>query len=127
MQVDVMSELNAHGEVRDLNCIRCLKCTDECPNGAISFNLSRRVGSLSADVAARVEQASLKRRKISGFDVAITVLWIGVIVVMNFAGVRQNAPQEIKVLMGSGLLILVYGLVWTVYKTRSRFGFEDTI
>jgi len=127
MQVDVMSELNAHGEVRDLNCIRCLKCTDECPNGAISFNLSRRVGSLSADVAARVEQASLKRRKISGFDVTITVLWIGVIVVMNFAGVRQNAPQEIKVLMGPGLLILVYGLVWTVYKTRSRFGFEDTI
>ena len=108
--------------MQDLNCIRCLKCTDECPNGAISFNLSRKVGALSADVAARVEQASLKRRKLSGFDVAITVLWIGVIVVMNLAGVKQNAPQELKVLMGPGLLILVYGLIWTVDKTSSRFG-----
>ena len=121
MHVDVMGELNAHGEVRDLNCIRCLKCTDECPKGAISLNLSRRVGTLSADVAARVEQASLKWRKISGFDVIITVLWIGVTVVMYFAGVSQNAPQEIKVLMGPALLILLYGLVRTVYRANSRF------
>ena len=120
MQVDVIGELNAYGEVRDLNCIRCLKCTNECPNGAISFNLSRRVGVLSADVVARVKQASLKRRILSGFDVAITVLWVGVIVVMNLAGVRQNAPQEVKVLMGPGLLILAYGLVWTVHKAHTR-------
>lgn len=122
MQVDVIGELKAHGEVRDLNCIRCLKCTDECPKGAISLNFGRRVGALSADVAARVKQASLKGRKPSGFDVVITVLWIGVIVVMNLTGVRQNAPQEVKVLMGPGLLILVYALVWTIYKTSSRFG-----
>jgi hypothetical protein len=86
--------------------------------------LSRRKGALSADVAARVEQASIKRRKPSGFDVAISAVWIGVTVVMSFAGVRQNAPQELKVLMGPGLLILVYVLVWTGYKASSRFGFK---
>jgi polyferredoxin len=37
MYVDVVSELVSHGEVRDLSCIRCFKCTDECPQGAISF------------------------------------------------------------------------------------------
>ena len=63
MGVDVIGELNAHGEVRDLNCIRCLKCTDECPKGAISFNLSRRVGALSTDGSARVKLASLKRAR----------------------------------------------------------------
>jgi hypothetical protein len=35
-------------------------------------------------------------------------------------GVRQNAPQELKVLMGPVLLILVYGLVRKVYKPGSR-------
>ena len=119
MQVDVIGELKAHGEVRDLNCIRCLRCTDECPKDAISFNLSRGKGVLSSDVAARVEPASLKRRKSSVFDLSIAALWIGVIVVMNLVGVRQNAPQELKVLMGPGLLILIYGLVWIVNK-RAR-------
>ncbi|MFC1803371.1 4Fe-4S binding protein [Thermoproteota archaeon] len=123
MQVDVIGELRAHGEVRDFNCIRCLKCTDMCPNGAIGFNLSSGEGALSADIVARVELASLKRRKSSGFDVVIAVMYIGVIVVMNLMGVRQNAPQEVKVLMGPGLLILIYGLVWIVYKASSRFGF----
>jgi polyferredoxin len=124
MQVDVMGELKKQGEVRDLNCIRCLKCTDDCPRGAISFNLNRTIGTLSAEVASRVEQASLKRRKPSGFDVAITALWVGVIVIINLAGVRQNAPQEIKALMGPGLLILVYVVVWTLYRISSRFGLD---
>jgi polyferredoxin len=119
MQVDVIGELKAYGEVRDLNCIRCLKCTKDCPKGVISFNLNRRVGALSADVATRVEKSSLKRRKPSGFDVAIMVLWIGVIVLMNLTGLRQDAPQEIKVLMGPGLLIIVYVLVQAVYKLRA--------
>ena len=123
MQVDVLGELRAYGEVRDLNCIRCLKCTDLCPSGAISFNFSRGKGVLSSDVAARVEQVSLKRRKSGGFDVGIVVLWIGVIVVMSLAGVRQNAPPEVKVFMGPGLLILVYGLVWAVDKASNMFGF----
>ena len=70
----------------------------------------------------RVKQTSHKQRNLSGFDVAITVLWIGVIVVVNLAGVRQNAPQELKVLMGPGMLILVYSLVWTFYKASSGFG-----
>jgi ferredoxin len=71
MQVDVMGELKTHSEVRSLNCIRCLKCTDECPEGAIAFTLSRKEASLSADAAARAERASLKRRKLSAFDAAL--------------------------------------------------------
>jgi polyferredoxin len=120
MQVDVLGELKTHGEVRDLNCIRCLKCTDECPKGAISLNLSSGKEVISSDVAARVELASLKRRKSSGFDISIAALWISVIVVMNLVGVRQNTPQEIKVLMGPGLLILIYGLVWILNDKMSK-------
>ena len=104
-----------------MNCIRCLKCTDECPTGSISFNLGRGNGVLSSGVTARVEQASLLRRRVSFFDMSIAGLWIGVILVMNLVGVRQNAPQEIKVLMGPVLLILVYGLVKTIYKIRTNY------
>ena len=117
MQVDVLNELKTHGEVRDLNCIRCLKCTDECPKGAISFNLGQGKGVLSSDVVTRVEHDFQIRRKSSGFDMLIAGLWISVIIVMNLFGVRQNAPQEIKVLMGPGLLILVYGIVLKLFKT----------
>ena len=119
MQVDVIGELGEYGEVRDLNCIRCLKCTDKCPTGSISYNYSRGKGVLSADVAARAEQSSLMRRRVSGFDLSIAGLWIGVILVMNLVGVRQNAPQEIKVLMGPVLLILIYGLMKAVYTIGS--------
>jgi polyferredoxin len=116
MHVDVVGELKNHGEVRDLNCIRCLECTDTCPQDAISFSLGRGNGVISSFVADRVEKASHKRRKSSGFDISIAVLWISVIVFMNLVGVRQNAPQELKVLMGPGLLVLIYGLVWMINK-----------
>jgi polyferredoxin len=116
MQVDVVGELKNHGEVRDLNCIRCFKCTDMCPQDAISFSLGHGNGVLSSIVEDRVEVASHKRRKSSGFDTSIAVLWIGVIVIMNLVGVRQNAPQELKVIMGPGLLILIYGLVSIISK-----------
>lgn len=42
--------------------------------------------------------------------------------IMNLVGVRQNAPQEIKVLMGPGLLIMAYTLVLIVYKASRRLG-----
>jgi polyferredoxin len=116
MYVDVAGELRSFGEVRDLNCIRCFKCTDECPQDAISFSLGRGTGVLSSVVADRVEESSRSRRQSSGFDVSIAVLWIGVVVVMNLVGVRQNAPQELKVLMGPGLLILIYSLVWIIFE-----------
>jgi polyferredoxin len=116
MHVDVVGELKNFGEVRDLNCIRCFKCTDECPHDAISFSLGRGNGVLSSIVADRVEKASLNRRQSSGFDMGITALWIGVIVFMNLVGVRQNAPQELKVLMGPGLLILIYSLLRKIFE-----------
>jgi polyferredoxin len=122
MQVDVMGELETHGEVRSLNCIRCLKCTEECPPGAIAFSLSRKEASLSTDAAARAERVSLKRRRLSAFDVAIAVLWIGVVLSINLAGVRQNTPQEIKVLMTPGLLLIIYGLALIAQKAWSRLG-----
>ncbi|MEA3341215.1 MAG: 4Fe-4S binding protein [Chloroflexota bacterium] len=122
MEVDVLGELNAHGEVRSLDCIRCLKCTDECPEGAIAFTLKRTQASLSADAATRAERGSLKRRKLSAFDVVITVLWVGVTLSLAFSGVRQNASQAMKSLMTPGLLVLIYGLVWLGQKAWSRWG-----
>ena len=125
MQVDVMGELEAHGEVRSLNCIRCLKCTDECPTGAIAFSLRRKEASLPADAAARAERSTLKRRKLSAFDVAIAVLWIAVTVVFALTGVNKSAPQEIKVFMTVGLLLVVYGLAWMVQKAWSIRGMRQ--
>ncbi len=125
MEVDVMGELKAHGEVRSLDCIRCLKCTDECPNKAIAFSLSRKEASMSADAAARAEKPSLKRRKLSAFDVIITVLWVSVTLTLTLSGVRQNASQAIKSLMTPGLLVVIYGLVLMGQKAWSRFGKKE--
>ncbi len=77
---------------------------------------------MSPKAAAKTEQLTSKRRKISGFDLAIVLLWIGVVVVFSIAGLRQNAPQEIKVFMTPGMLLIFYGLAlvsrkfWYKYK-----------
>jgi hypothetical protein len=84
--------------------------------------LSRKEASLSADAAARAEGASLRRRKPSAFDAAIAALWIGVVLSINLAGVRENTPQEIKALMTPGLLLIMYGLVLIAQKAWSEFG-----
>jgi len=122
MQVDVMSDLKAHGQVRSLDCIRCLKCTDECPTGAIAFTMRpQRDISLSTDAANRAEKASLKRRRLSALDVTIAVLWIGLTLLFTFT-MRQSAPQEIKVTMAAGLLLAIYGVVWSAQEAWHRLG-----
>lgn len=125
MQVDTMGELNAHGEVRSSGCIRCLKCTDKCPEGAIAFTLSRTPASMSSDAAARAARASLKRRRISAFDMTMAVLWIAVTVVFTLTGATQDAPQEMKVLVPVGMLLVIYGLVSMVRRISSRLGMRE--
>jgi len=121
MQVDVMGDLNKYGKVFSSNCIACLKCTDACPTDSIELSFRGAVTSLSAEAAARAERSSLKRRKLSAFDVAIAVLWISTSVGVTLAGFNQNAPQEMRVLMTPGLLLVFYGLVWLGQKTWSKF------
>ena len=128
MQVDVLGELKKYGEVRSLNCIRCLKCIDICPNGAIAFTMRHKKLSLSADAASRAEKISLKRRKISAFDITITALWIGVTMTFILVNVSQKAPMEIKVFMTAGLLLIIYTLVWIMQKLwiKTRREKQDT-
>ena len=121
MQVDVMSNLMAHGQVSSLDCIRCLKCTDECPTGAIAFSMQPHGQiALSADAVSRAEKASLKRRRLSAFDVSIVVLWIGLTLFFTFT-MRQTASQEIKVTMAAGLLLVIYGVMRLAQKALHRW------
>jgi len=126
MEVDVMGELAAHGEVRSLNCTRCFKCTDECPQGAIAFSLRRKEASLSAEAAARAERSTLKRRELSAFDITIAVIWVSVTLALTFTAVRQDAPQAIKAAMTPGLLLVIYGLVWGAQKVWTRLHTNST-
>lgn len=116
MQIDVMGELKANGEVKSLSCIRCFRCTSSCPKGSIAFNLKHRKISLSSIATARIDKVSLKRRKLSIFDIIISVLWISISAVFIFAGINQSAPQEIKVIMPAGLILVIYGLMWIAQK-----------
>jgi polyferredoxin len=120
MKVDVMHELRTHGEVKNSNCIRCLECTDECPEDSISFSLRNKGLSLSSNAIVRAGKTSLKYRNRSFFDVTIIVLWISISVTTNLAGFSQDAPQEVKILMSAGLLLVIYGLVWMVKKLWTR-------
>ncbi|MBT3315870.1 MAG: 4Fe-4S binding protein [Anaerolineae bacterium] len=121
MQVDVMGDLNGHSEVNGLDCIVCLKCTDACPTNSIVLSLHRYDTALTSSAAGRAELSTLKRRKISALDISITVIWVGVSLYFFFSGARATAPQEIKVIMSVGLLLIVYGLVWTIRKTWAKF------
>ncbi|PWI47714.1 hypothetical protein CEE45_10050 [Candidatus Heimdallarchaeota archaeon B3_Heim] len=120
MQVDVLGDLKKHGEIRSLDCIRCLKCTDICPNKAITFTLGHKEASLSTDASKKAEQVTLKRRKRSIFDVTITTLWISVSLLFTLSGLSKQAPQEIKVIMSVGLLLGIYYLVLLTSKAWSR-------
>ena len=114
MQVNVLGDLKNYGQVNSSNCIRCLKCTDECPAGAIAFQL-RRNGkiTLGVEAADRADKISLKRRRMSALDITIVIIWISISLFFTFNG-RQGVPQEIKVAMSAGLLLIIYGVVRSV-------------
>ncbi|MBY9007547.1 MAG: 4Fe-4S binding protein [Candidatus Lokiarchaeota archaeon] len=116
MQVDVMGELKNYGEIRSLDCIRCFKCTDICPQKSIKFTFRQTNASMSNKTTTRIERISSKRRKRSGFDLTIAVIWICFTVIFMFITLDKNTPVEIKVLMGSLLLIVIYGIISRIYK-----------
>jgi polyferredoxin len=111
MQVDVLGNIKENAQVDSSDCIRCLKCTDGCPTGAIAFRMRQEKNiSLDANAVNRAEVSFLKRRKLSALDIAIAALWISITLFFTFT-VRQGAPQEIKVTMAAGLLLVIYGVV----------------
>ena len=116
----MLGDLNTHGEVSSSACIVCLKCADACPTDAIAHSMRRHNATLSADAAIRAERSTLKRRRISAFDVTITLIWVGVSLFFFFSGARATSPQEIKVFMSVGLLLIVYGLVWAIWKPLNK-------
>lgn len=116
MGIDVLGNLRDHAQVNSSDCVRCLKCTDGCPTGAIAFRLKKTGDiSLNTEAALRAGRSSLKRRKASAFDLTIVVLWSGITLFFTFAA-RQGVPQEIKVTMAAGLLLLIYAVVWLIQK-----------
>jgi polyferredoxin len=122
MEIDVLGELKSHGEVRSTNCIVCFRCTDACPNEAIAYTFRRASIPMSPEAVARAERQTFKRRKLSPFDATITLLWISVVLTVSLAGMRQNSPQEIKVLMTPGLLLAFYGLALIARKAWGKYG-----
>jgi polyferredoxin len=122
MEIDVLGELNNYGEVRSTNCIVCFECTDECSQEAIAYTFRRPNTSLSPEAAVRAERQTSKRRKLSAFDVVIALLWMSVVLAFSFAGLRQSAPQAIKVLMTPGLLLVFYGLALIARKAWGKYG-----
>jgi hypothetical protein len=54
------------------------------------------------------------------FDISIALLWVIIVLVFSLTGLRQNAPQEIKVIMTPGLLVIIYGLALMIRKIWSN-------
>lgn len=110
MEINVPDELKRFGEVRSTDCNVCFKCIDECPPQAIAYTIRRTENTITPKGKTIITNQTSKRRKLSAFDLVIALLWISVVLVFSLTGLRQNAPQEIKVLMTPGLLLLIYGL-----------------
>ena len=121
-EIDVLGDLAAYGEVRSTNCIVCFKCTDECSKQAIAYTFRRTSMSMSPEGARRAERQTSKRRKLSAFDAIVALLWISVVLTFSLAGLRQNSPQEIKVLMTPGLLLAFYGLALMAKRAWDEYG-----
>ncbi len=110
MQINVVGDLRSGGQVNSIDCIRCLKCIDSCPVKAIAFRMRQEKGFiLGPEAEVRADLASQKRRKPSALDGVIAALWTAISLFFTFAA-RQNAPQEVKIAMAAGLLVIVYGL-----------------
>jgi hypothetical protein len=124
MEIDVLGELKTYGEVRSTNCVVCFKCTDECAKEAIAYTFRRPDISMSPQAATRAERQTYRRRKLSAFDAIIVLLWVSVVLTFWLAGLRQNAPQTVKVLMTPGLLLAFYGLALIARKVWDRFSRE---
>jgi ferredoxin-type protein NapH len=121
MQVNVLGNLKDHGQVNSIDCIRCLKCTDECPVSAIAFRMRRQENvALTVEAASRAENATLKRRRSSGLDLAIVILWCSISLFFTFSA-RQSASQEIKITMAAGLLLVIYGVVRLAQRVWQRY------
>lgn len=116
MEIDVVSELERFGEVRSTYCNVCFKCADECPRNAIDYTIQRPGILMSPEAAIIANKVLPERRKVSAFDISITLLWTGLVLTFFLTGLRQNAPQEIKVIMTPGLLLIIYGLALLVKK-----------
>lgn len=121
MEIDVTGELERYAEVRSTNCNACYRCIDECPGNATAYTLLPSGIEMAPEAAARAVRLTSRRRKISAFDVVIASLWIGVVLAFSLAGLRQNAPQEIKVLMTPGLLLVFYGLALIIRKAWDTY------
>jgi polyferredoxin len=122
MEIDVLGELKTYGEVHSTNCIVCFKCTDECSKEAIAYTFRRTNTSISPEAAVRAERQTSKRRKLSAFDAIIALLWMSVVLAFSVAGLRQNSPQAIKVLMTPGLLLAFYSLALIARKAWGKYG-----
>jgi len=120
MEIDVAGELEEFREVRSTYCIVCFKCTDQCPSQAISYTFRRPAVEMSPKAAALTKKRESKRRKQSVFDISIILLWTTIVLIFSFTGLRQNAPQEIKVIMTPGLLLIIYGLALFVKKVWEK-------
>jgi hypothetical protein len=77
---------------------------------------------MSPEATVRAERQTAKRRKLSAFDAIVVLLWTSVVMVFSVAGLRQNSPQAIKVLMTPGLLLIFYGLALIGRKTWAKYG-----
>jgi polyferredoxin len=131
MRVDVAAGIRSDGEVDSADCIRCLKCADACPARAIAFRMRRPAGvSLSAESAGRLEKVSLRRRSPSALDVSVVAIWTAISLFFTFVA-RQGAPQEIKIAMAAGLLLVIYFAVlsaqniWGRIRGRGRGATQD--
>ncbi len=122
MEIDVAGELEKYGEVKSNSCIVCFKCADECPEEVITYTMQRSGFTLSPKAAAITKRVSSKRRTFSSLDLIITIIWISIVLLFTFSGLRQSAPQEIKAIMTPGLLLLIYGLAllsrWMLGRTN---------
>jgi len=122
MEIDVAGELGNFGEVRSTSCIVCFKCSDVCPEDAITYTMKHPNITMAPSAAAITERLTSKRMALTAFDLIITLLWVSIVLIFTFSGLRQNAPQEIKAIMTPGLLLLIYGLAllarWVLGKSN---------
>ena len=65
----------------------------------------RGIASLSGNAPARIERASLKRRRLSTFDVIIAVLWAAVSLTINLCDVNQTRRNGDEGVHDSGAIV----------------------
>ena len=109
--VRVHEEIQEHGMVVDVGCMKCMDCVSVCPNDALKYGFGKLPGKSVSRSQTKSSSASTRKYDLSlREEIAISIVFL-----VAFLSVR-GAYTVIPMLMASGLAACITFIVWKAWR-----------